>query len=92
MLSIAGLDKAEVLMTLFNASKQQGMGFMDKSGAKSMTLEEARDIVDSGHLDFDYLKGRIMKVDISGDKMDEWLYDRDNGVGAAEQALATLRK
>ena len=37
---------------------------------------------------FDYLKGRVMKVDLSEDDgFEEWLYDRDNGEGAAQSAL-----
>lgn len=38
---------------------------------------------------FDYLKGRVMKVEIHGDTLDPRLYDRDNGEGAAERALRT---
>ena len=91
-MNIEGLDKAEVLMTLFNASKQQGMGFLDRSGAKDMTIEEARVIVGDGHMDFDYLRGRVMKVDISSDRLETWLYNRDNGVDAAERALSRLAK
>jgi len=32
-----------------------------------------------------------MKVDLSGDVLKTWLYDRDNGQGAAERALRKLR-
>jgi hypothetical protein len=41
-IDISKLDKAEVLAALFNASKQQGMGFLDESGAVPMTVEDAR--------------------------------------------------
>jgi hypothetical protein len=40
---------------------------------------------------FDYLRGRVMKVDLSKDAFDPWLYDRDNGAGAAERAVSRLR-
>jgi hypothetical protein len=40
-ISIRGIDKAEVLAALYNASRQQGMGFMHARGASSMTVEEA---------------------------------------------------
>jgi hypothetical protein len=40
---------------------------------------------------FDYLHGRVMKVDLSGDSFDPWLYDRDNGEGAASRAIAKMR-
>jgi len=32
-----------------------------------------------------------MKVDLSGDELETALYDRDNGQGAAEMALAELQ-
>ena len=34
----------------------------------------------------------IMKVNLSGDEFDGWLYDRDNGEGAAQKAIDKLRK
>lgn len=36
---------------------------------------------------FDYLQGRVMKVDLAGDELDPRLYDRDNGEGAARRAI-----
>lgn len=89
-IDISGLDKAEVLAALFNASQQQGMGFLDSSGVKNMSVEEARNlVVDSTY--FDYLRGRVMKVNIGKDFLDPWGYDRDNGQGAAKKALSSLR-
>ena len=52
-----------------------------------MTEQEAQDLLDDGGAYFDYLKGRVMKVDLSGDELCVRLYDRDNGQGAAERAL-----
>ena len=57
-----------------------------------MTYDEAKGLLERQTY-FDYIKGRIMKVDLSSDtKFDEWLYDRDNGAGAAKRALESLRK
>jgi len=89
-IDISGLDKAEVLAALFNASKQQGLGRMNLSGAKPMTVEEAREFTDANHPYYDYLRGRVMKVDIRGSELDPRLYDRDNGQGAAARALQPL--
>lgn len=47
--------------------------------------------VSSGSLRFDYLKGRVMKVDLSTDDVDTQWYNRDNGENAAEDAVAALR-
>jgi len=90
-IDISGLDKAEVLAALFNASKQQGMGFCDPTGARPMSVEDARQYTErGGEQYYDYLRGRVMKVDISKDQLSPRLYDRDNGQGAAERALKPL--
>ncbi|GAG30986.1 unnamed protein product, partial [marine sediment metagenome] len=47
----------------------------------------AQEILDQGHTYFDYLKGRVMKINLSSDELRTALYDRDNGEGAAAQAL-----
>lgn len=90
-INIAGLDKAEVLAALFNASRQQGRGFLQPSGIARMTAEEARQYTSrGGRQSYDYLRGRVLKVDLSKDELDPFLYDRDNGRGAAARALAPL--
>lgn len=90
-IDISSMNKAEVLMKLFNASKVQGLGFLQGSGNEVMTKEEATDILNqTPSAYFDYLKGRIMKIDLSGDTMRTEMYNRDNGQGAAERALINL--
>jgi hypothetical protein len=39
---------------------------------------------------FDYVGGRVLKVDLSGDELDPVLYDRDNGEGAADEAVSLV--
>jgi sarcosine oxidase delta subunit len=57
-----------------------------------MSLEEAQQIVtERRSLRFDYLRGRVMKVDLSEDEFDDWLYDRDNGHGAAAKAITSIQ-
>jgi len=41
---------------------------------------------------FDYLNGRVLKVDIGGDEFDSWGYDRDLGQGLAERVITRLRE
>lgn len=96
MVNISGLSKAAALAALYNASKPQGMGLLQFT-PQPMTIEEAQALLDTpgernGHY-FDYLKGRVMKVLVptDGDEIDERLYDRDNGAGAAERAIAAIR-
>lgn len=90
-MNIKGLNKAEVLAALYNAAKPQGMGFLSYD-PKPMTVEEAQEILDSGQTYFDYVFGRVMKVDLSKDELWTATYNRDNGYDAAEKALAHLIK
>jgi len=91
MISIKGVDKAAVLAALYNNSKPLGMGMLHFDPAM-MTTDEARKEIEkmSYGLYFDYLKGRVMKVDLSGDELNPALYDRDNGDGAALAAIKTI--
>ena len=93
MIDIAGLDKGAVLAALYNASQPLGMGFLHYD-PKPMTAEEGQALIAQAgkYASFDYLKGRVMKVDLSGDEFRESLYDRDNGAGAAARVVAGLRR
>jgi hypothetical protein len=89
-INISGLDKAEVLAALYNNSKTQGMGILHYT-PEPMTIEEASELLKEINY-FDYLKGRVMKVDLTSDTLDTWGYDRDNGKGAAYRAISHLVK
>lgn len=88
---IKGLDKAEILAALYNNSKQQGLGLLDINGQSDMSIAEAVELM-AQHQHFDYLRGRIMKVDLSGDELDTRWYNRDNGEGAAERVIDNLKE
>lgn len=92
IVDIKGLDKAEVLLSLYNHSHVQGLGFLQ--AVANYTLEDARrDLNESApYFYFDYLHGRVLKVDLSKDEFDGWLYDRDCGEEAAQNAINELRK
>ena len=89
--SITGLSKALVFAALYNRARPQGMGFMHYDPTP-MDEEMAQKILDTGRTTFDYVAGRVMKVNISGDAFDPWAFDRDNGEGAAQEAITTLRE
>ena len=99
MINIKGLNKAEVLATLFNNSKIQGinqqlfdMGIL--SLPKDITTNDAQTVLDKmGKIKyFEYLDGKVMKINLTSDiEFDERLYDRDNGAGAAQEAINVLR-
>ena len=103
--NIAGIDKAELLAALYNNARPLGMGFL-RAGTADMTTEEARKLLDDGddhardfptvakrgrEMYFDYVHGRPLKVDLSGDEMRTDLYDRDQGGGKARRVVESLR-
>jgi hypothetical protein len=88
-IDLSTLDKGEVLAALYNASQPLGMGKL-QFDPKPMTKDEAQQLLDAGNTYFDYLKGRVMKIDLSGPTLDTWGYDRDNGNGAAQRAIDSI--
>lgn len=84
LIDITG-KKAEVLAALYNASKPQGLGVL-RYTQEDMTIDEATELLKTRSR-FDYLKGRVMKVDLSSDEFCPRLYDRDNGSGSARRAI-----
>ena len=90
MISIKGLDKAKVLKALYDNSHVQGLGFLNAVPDDFVTIEVCKELLEK-HTYFDYLYGRVLKVDLSGDEFNEWLYDRDCGQGAALAAIQSIR-
>jgi len=88
MIDLTKYDKADVLAALYNHAKAQGMGLLHYT-PEDMTREQATIMLEHSSC-FDYVHGRVMKVDLKGDTLDPRLYDRDNGEGAAERAIATI--
>ena len=89
LISLIGLNKTKVLAGLYNAAKPLGMGYLQYDPSP-MTPNEAKELLFQDD-DFHYLKGRVMKVNLSGDTLDPRLYDRDNGEGAAKKVIDFLR-
>ena len=56
----------------------------------TVTVESCAELLEK-YTQFDYLHGRVLKVDLSGDEFDERLYDRDCGAGAAQRAVDSIR-
>ena len=84
-----GKMKAAVLTALYNASRPKGMGFLHYDAAP-MTIKEAAALLKRA-TSFDYLQGRVMKVRLAGDSFDPCGYDRDNGKGAAQRAINSIK-
>ena len=90
MISIAGLEKGAVLAVLFNSATSRSLGSLN-AHPKPMTSVIGAKVFEEVGPHFDYLQGRVLKVDLSGDEFDEALYDRDNGAGTASAAIIALR-
>ena len=83
---------ARTIAGLYNNAGSFGMGLFRRVEGK-MPIEEALDLAKiaeaSGVVDFDWHRGRVMKVRVRAngqiDRPD--LYDRDNGDGAAARAI-----
>lgn len=88
-MNIEKLNKAKALAALYNNSKPLGLGMLHYTH-EPMTEEEASSLLKERTY-FDYLKGRVMKIDLSGDELDTRLYNRDNGEGAAERAISSIK-
>lgn len=59
---------------------EQGRDIIRRTLAKEFAHDSARTFNQfDGKLHFDYLYGRPLKVDLTGDEVAPWGYDRDNG-------------
>lgn len=94
LLDIAGLDKAELLAALVNGTTPLGVGaLVAVAHPPLMTRDDAQKLLDEyPAARFDYVRGRPLKVDLSGDALDARLYDRDAGEGAAAAVVLALRQ
>lgn len=89
MVNIKGKSKAKVLKALYDNSHVQGLGFMQAVPEGTVTVEHCEELLKNSTY-FDYLYGRVLKVDLSGDEFDPRLYDRDCGAGAAQEAVDSI--
>lgn len=89
MINITGLKKEDVLVALYNRAKTQGLGILQYE-PEDMTFDEAKSLL-SQYTDFDYVKGRVIKVNLENDtEFCPENYDRDNGVNAAKEVIDKL--
>ena len=87
-----GLTREQVLCALYNASKPQGLGILNYD-PKPLKIDEARIMLSNSDY-VDYLKGRVIKVELPKDakEFDARLYDRDCGQDAARAAIERYKK
>ena len=91
VIDISNKDKAEVLAALYNHSKPIGMGIVQYDPTP-MTVDIARIVLQKMGYSFGYLKGRTMKVNLEGDTIYVYGYNRDNNhPGLAQKAISKCR-
>lgn len=85
-MNVLGHTREEVFMVLYNRAMPLGNGFLHYV-PKQIDLAEAKEFLKTypGNY-FDYVKGRVMKVDLSRPEVNTVLYNHDNGKNAAEDA------
>lgn len=95
-IDITGIDRVELLRCLHNRTTAVGMGRLHDL-KRDMTYAEAEEIIrrmtnPEEELEFDYVKGRPIKVLIKGSTLlHEHLFDRDAGKGACEEVVMELK-
>ena len=82
--------KDEVLVVLYNNSITVGLGMLHHDPTDTMTLETAQVLIQKQSY-FDYLGGRVLKLNFDNEVLDTWLYNRDNGEGVAEKLISQLK-
>lgn len=91
--NIEGVDRPRLALELYNRAKVLGLGLLRPNAAQPMDYEEAACLVGKS---IDYYNGKVMKIKVpangEGDEIYTWLYNRDNGEGAAEEVVEMLKK
>lgn len=84
VLNISSKDKAVILAKLYNYAHPQGMGFFHYK-PETMEIDMARHLLKTCDLHFEYLSGRIMRIDFSNPYyFSTSKYNKVNGDGIAE--------
>ena len=83
---IDGLDKVTIFRALYERAQPQGCSHLSYVPGP-LRPDEARRLFDASNGIFSFVKGRLLKVDLSGAGLDTADYDRNNGPGAALAAL-----
>ena len=93
-----GISKAAILAALYNNARTGILGalwaFLAPEDQEEMSVEEAKELIyEEPDLTFDFIGVKCLMVDLTDDnEFNSLLYDKYNGSGAAEAAIAPLRK
>lgn len=79
-------DRPVALAALYNNASPVGLGMFAPNVHTAMTVDEAAGLLQRTQR-FDYVRGRPLKVDMSGTEVRTFAYNRDHGEGAAERVV-----
>jgi hypothetical protein len=91
MVDVSGVDRDKLLEALWRNSKPSHFFASRGMPAPIWNLERAKSELRGTYAD--YCCGRCIKTDVytKDNVIDGWLYDRDNGQGAFERIVKTLK-
>ena len=89
LIDISKKDKAAVLTALYNHAGPKGLAFLYYDHTP-IEVSKARELLEKQGSYFDCIRGRVLRVDLSGYTIDPTLYYKANGEGAAELAISTV--
>lgn len=86
VVNISGIDKGFLLFKAWKAASWNGFAPLDMERDEFVRRWRREDD------DYDYVCGRPLKVNIAGDTVDPWLFDRENGDGSFLRVVEGIRK
>lgn len=89
---ITGLDKRVLLRKLWESSKSAPFFAMSNIPPHPLSESEIDKVFEMEEPYADYLSGRVIKTRFTTDLLDPWGYDRDNGSGAMQKVVDSMRK
>lgn len=93
-IDITGLDKVTLLQALYHNGQQVGLGLLSPGMTNEQIAEHcAKMVEDYGEFPYvDYLGGKPLKCNLSGDVWNARLFDRDNGgSGTGRRIVEAMR-
>ena len=86
-MDISGLDKVELLKALWK--RQKTLGWCAHHGLPPFDVDRVTEQLKEY---IDYWNGKCIKMNLSGNTVDAWCYDRDAGEGACQEGVDALRR
>ena len=83
-------NRVILLRSLWSKTFIAPAAIMSGAAFRSFDTTYALQLIKRGYID--YYEGRMIKSNLSGDTFDTYLYNRDNGKGAAEKIVNELIK